>query len=97
MVAKKVIGKKKKGKFGQGDGPAKAKKVDCEKAASSKKNAGALKSSFRHRKTSTAYHSAKLSAQKLGLSPDTCKKQARDAAKKMSMDIEAGLVKEEDD
>ena len=54
------------------------------------------KSSFKHRKTSTAYHQAVAHAKKLGFDKDARKEEGRKASQKMSADIDAGLVTEDD-
>ena len=60
------------------------------------KNApAALKCSFKHRKTSSAYNKAKADAIKAGLSPNSVKQKARSALRQMAADIDSGLVKEE--
>ena len=82
--------KKKKGLTGKGTKKPKAasppKKDNLEKVR---------KSSFYDRKTSSAYHSARLKAQKMGLSPESCKREARAAREQMAHEIQMGLVKEE--
>ena len=73
------------------------KGVNVWKGASPKKEeekAKTKKSSWQRRKTSSAYHSARLLASKEGKSPNTCKVIARAAHQKMANDIAAGLVKE---
>lgn len=50
------------------------------------------KSSFTHRKSSTAYHSAKHFALKRGLTPEAATQEARKASTKMRSDIRAGIV-----
>lgn len=55
------------------------------------------KSTFRHRKTSTAYHHAKNMALKSGYSPNSAKAQGRAASGQVSMQIESGVLKEEDE
>lgn len=55
------------------------------------------KSSFRHRKTSTAYHHAKNMALKSGYSPNSAKAQGRAASGQVSLQIDSGVLKEEDE
>lgn len=52
------------------------------------------KSTFKHRKTSSAYHSARNAAKKAGDSPNTCKMKAKQAAQQVSALIDAGVMKE---
>ena len=54
----------------------------------------ACKSSFRHRKTSSAYHAAKKQAEREGKSPRTAKNLARAAFSRMGAQVDAGLVQE---
>lgn len=71
--------------------PKKAAK-QSEKSLSTDK--GDHKSSFRHRKTSTAYHSARNAAEAQGKSEEEAKQIGREASRKMGANIDAGLVKE---
>ena len=52
------------------------------------------KSSFRHRRTSSAYHAAKKQAEREGKSPRTAKNLARAAFSRMGAQVDAGLVQE---
>ena len=52
------------------------------------------KSSFKHRKTSSAYHAAKLQAVKAGKSECEAKALGRAAGQKVASEIDAGLLKE---
>lgn len=52
-----------------------------------------LKSSFKHRRTSAAYHAAKLQAVRAGKSEAEAKALARAAWQKTASEIDAGLVK----
>lgn len=73
---------------------AKAKKKPLSKeaqAATPKKK----KSSFRHRKTSTAYHSAKNAALKAGFSPMSACVKGQEASHRIGEQIDQGLLKEE--
>lgn len=69
----------------------KAKPKHSPKAKQSPK---ANKSTFRHRKTSSAYHSAKTAAQKAGHSPRTVKAKAKAASQAVASQIDAGILKE---
>ena len=53
------------------------------------------KSSFKHRKTSTAYHSARAASIKAGDSPNTSKIKAKQASHKVAALIDAGVLKEQ--
>ena len=53
------------------------------------------KSTFRHRATSTAFHSARKRAEKLGHTPETCKAMGRSAAAEIRNQIDAGLLEED--
>ena len=55
---------------------------------------GGCKSSFRHRKTSSAYHAAKKQAEKEGKSPKTAKNLARAAFTRMAAQVDSGFVQE---
>lgn len=70
----------------------KKKKTESEPHTPSKK-----KSSFRHRKTSTAYHHAKNIALKAGHSPNTAAAKGREASGAVSLQIDTGVLKEEDE
>ena len=70
-------------------------KQDIAEESAEEKKAPALKSSFKHRKTSAAYHKARADAIKAGLSPNSVKEKARSALRQMAADIDSGLVKEE--
>lgn len=59
-----------------------------------KQSPKANKSTFRHRKTSSAYHSAKTAAQKAGHSPRTVKAKAKAASQAVAAQIDAGILKE---
>lgn len=61
------------------------------KAATPKKK----KSTFRHRRTSTAYHSAKNAALKGGFSPMSASLKGREASHRIGEQIDQGLLKEE--
>ena len=52
------------------------------------------KSSFKHRKTSSAYHAARLAAKNAGMSVEKAKECGRAAAAKVASEIDAGLLKE---
>lgn len=81
---------------------AKKKQAQKEKAAvpkqpaqqSKDKENAEHKSTFRHRKTSAAYHSARKAAEAEGKSLEEAKDIGRAASRKMGADIDAGLVKE---
>ena len=53
-----------------------------------------FKSSFKHRKTSSAYWKARTDAMKQGKSVEESKEIGKAASQKMSADIDSGLVKE---
>ena len=79
---------------------AKAKQLatkESPRAKQSPKEKGspkAMKSTFRHRKTSSAYHSAKAAAQRAGYSPTTVKAKAKAASQAVAGQIDAGILKE---
>ena len=64
------------------------------KAALAKDNKAERKSSFKHRKTSSAYHSAKKEALKQGKDLEEATELARQASQKVAAQIDAGLLKE---
>lgn len=75
--------------------PAKKKSLEEKKTEKVKDQQGnKQKSSFRHRQTSTAYHSARLRAKHQGYSPESCKRLGRTAAQKVAADINSGLLTE---
>lgn len=57
---------------------------------------GSKKTTFRHRATSAAYHSAKASALQQGLSPESAKASGRTASRKAGEDIDNGILKDPD-
>eukprot|EP00438_Fugacium_kawagutii_P010979 Skav204492 [mRNA] locus=scaffold2305:1578:2896:- [translate_table: standard] len=72
-----------------------AKKRPASKAtAKSSASKPKLKCSFKHRKTASAYSSARALALKQGKSPEEAKKCGQEALAKMSALIDAGVVKE---
>ena len=75
--------------------PARKKSLEQKKTEKVKDQQGnKQKSSFRHRQTSTAYHSARLRAKHQGYSPESCKRLGRTAAQKVAADINSGLLTE---
>ena len=52
------------------------------------------KTTFRHRKTSSAYHSARTAAQRAGYSPRTIKNKAKEASQAVALQIDQGILKE---
>lgn len=75
--------------------PARKKSLEEKKTEKVKDQKGnKQKSSFRHRQTSTAYHSARLRAKHQGYSPESCKRLGRTAAQKVAADINSGLLTE---
>ncbi len=52
------------------------------------------KCTFKHRKTSAAYHQARQRAIQAGMSPSTAKSLGRAASSKVASAIDAGLLKE---
>ena len=77
--------------------PAASPKASSEKHAAASPKGAAKKSSFRHRKTSTAYHSAVKRAKHMGMSPNSCKAAGRSAAQDVSLKIDTGVLTEEMD
>ena len=81
---------------------AKSSKVKAKAKAKTQKTAlkstteGSKKCTFRHRKTSSVYHSAKKAAIQAGCSPNTAKAKGREASNVVSMQIDQGLLKEDD-
>lgn len=67
---------------------------ETQETSTDAKKGTTCKSTFRHRKTSTAYHSARNAALKAGDSPNTCKMKAKQASQKMAALIDAGVMKE---
>ena len=74
--------------------PAASSKASSEKHAAASPKAAANKSSFRHRKTSSAYHSAFNKAKHMGMSPNSCRAAGRSASKDVSLKIDTGLLTE---
>ena len=76
-----------------------ASKLCLEKQTDKVKDeeAAKRKSSFRHRQTSTAYHSARLRAKHQGYSPESCKRLGRTAAQKVASEITSGVLAEPQD
>ena len=70
----------------------KAKAGKTEKTSTT---AVSKKCTFRHRKTSTAYHQGKKAAMKAGCSPNTAKAKGREASNAVSMQIDQGILKED--
>ena len=89
--SKKKLGKKPAGKE-QVSSSASAKQ---RKKPEEQEQEGQRKSSFRHRKTSSAYHHARKIAIGEGYSPGSAKKFGRAAAAKISGEIEAGILQED--
>ena len=77
--------------------PAASPKVASKKKPAASPKAAANKSSFRHRKTSSAYHSAFNKAKHMGMSPNSCKAAGRSAASDVSLKIDTGILTEEMD
>ena len=72
-----------------------AKKEDGSRKNKSSETGGtALKCTFRHRKTSSAYNSEKAKYKRMGYSPSTCKKMASAAWLKVAQEIDSGILKE---
>lgn len=80
------VGKHKQTK--EGSGPASSSNANAE--AEKKTN----KCTFKHRKTSAAYHAAKKRALQDGHSPSTAKSLGRAASSKVASSIDAGILKE---
>ena len=72
----------------EGSGPASSSNANAE--AEKKTN----KCTFKHRKTSAAYHAAKKRALQDGHSPSTAKSLGRAASSKVASSIDAGILKE---
>ena len=72
-----------------------SKKEKKEKKKCTSPKAQERKSTFRHRKTSAAYHKENGKYKRLGYSPGTCKKMARAAWLKVAQEIDSGVLKEE--
>jgi len=77
--------------------PSASPKASSEKHAAASPKGAAKKSSFRHRKTSTAYHSAFKKAKHMGMSPNSCKAAGRSASQDVSLKIDTGVLTEEMD
>ena len=65
------------------------------KAKAHPKASPSHKTTFRHRKTSSAYHSAKHSALKAGFSPQTAKAKGKEASSKAAHQIDIGVLQED--
>ena len=90
-VAKKTKQKAQKGKVAC---PKQSAKQSKKKKAPKNNEQGEPKCTFKHRKTSTAYSAARKAAEKAGETQEQAKEIGRAALRKMSADIDAGLVKE---
>ena len=75
--------------------PSASPKAHSLKKPSASPKGSAKRSSFRHRKTSTAYHSAFKKAKNMGMSPNSCKAAGRSAAQDVSLKIDTGILTEE--
>lgn len=64
------------------------------KPKSKPKGSTPYKTTFRHRKTSSAYHSAKHDALKAGISPKSAKIKGKEASAKVARQIDMGVLKE---
>ena len=73
----------------------KKRKAASLKKPSASPKGSAKKSSFRHRKTSAAYHSAFKKAKDMGMPPNSCKAAGRSAAQDVSLKIDTGILTEE--
>lgn len=69
-------------------------KAKPKQSAKAKPSPKAMKSTFRHRKTSSAYHSAKTAAKNAGYSPRSQKAKAKAASQKVAAQIDQGILKE---
>ena len=74
--------------------PSASPKAHSLKKPSASPKCSAKKSSFRHRKTSTACHSAFKKAKNMGMSPNSCKAAGRSAAQDVSLKIDTGILTE---
>ena len=96
---KRTRAKRKKNDTKKGVKKKPASKLCLEKQTDKVKDqeAAKRKSSFRHRQTSTAYHSARLRAKHQGYSPESCKRLGRTAAQKVASEITSGVLTEPQD
>lgn len=73
---------------------AKAKEKPRNNKTSKKTSPGTYKTTFRHRKTSNAYHLAKNMALRAGISPESARIKGKAASAKVVQQIELGTLKE---
>ena len=71
------------------------KKKPAAAKAKGKPAAKSLKSSFKHRKTSSAYHKTKNLRLKMGDSPNTAKRHAQSASRGVASQIDSGILEED--
>lgn len=86
----KAVSKKPSVKNLEGAGPA-------EPPGEEPGNGEEKKSSFKHRKTSSAYHKEMARCKRLKMSPQACKKMARAAYASVAQQIDSGVLKEAED